>query len=163
MPIKVIYAALSQTLQKTDTQQTQTQINTSTFLTLSCLMLCFFFLFVVVNHIHHRHDEMGEPRFSFWFYTTAPCKHLHFGLDIENSISLIFDFGKFNSVVDPSIPSDAQYNCSCVVTVTGIGNLGPCGNQILKYMFLSSFPTHYGTAELQVPGWVGPCLFRVSD
>lgn len=94
---------------------------------------------------------------------SVPQQATAYKSDTEIAISRIFDLGKVASVEDPSIPADAPYNGPSVVTMTGFGELGRYGNQMLQYMFLKSYATRYGIDEIQVPGWVGAGLFGLSD
>lgn len=83
--------------------------------------------------------------------------------ETEIAISRIFDLGKVTAVADSSIPADAPYAGPSVVTMTGFGELGRFGNQVIQYMFLKSYATIHGVKEIQVPGWVGAGLFGITD
>lgn len=83
--------------------------------------------------------------------------------DTEIAISRIFDLGKVAAVVDTSVPADAPYNGPSVITMTGFGELGRYGNQVMQYMFLKSYAAAHGVQEIQVPGWVGAGLFGLTD
>lgn len=81
----------------------------------------------------------------------------------EIAISRIFEIGKFKSVTDPSIPATAPYTGPDVVSMTGFGELGRFGNQVLQYAFLKSYSTLHNIPNIQVPPWVGSGLFGLND
>lgn len=81
----------------------------------------------------------------------------------EIAISRIFDLGKTASVQNPHIPATAAHEGPPVITMTGFGELGRFGNQVLQYMFLKCYASAHKVAEIQVPGWVGAALFGLSD
>lgn len=83
--------------------------------------------------------------------------------DTEIAVSRIFQLGKFSAVQDPSIPANAPYNGPSVVTMTGFGELGRFGNQVLQYAFLKSYATAHNIAEIQVPHWIGADIFGLND
>lgn len=81
----------------------------------------------------------------------------------EIAISRIFDLGKFASVADASIPAQAPYHGPSLITMTGFGELGRYGNQVLQYIFLKSYAIRHNITEIQVPAWVGASLFGLDD
>lgn len=83
--------------------------------------------------------------------------------ETEIAISRIFDLGKVSSVVDTTIPVDAPHLGPTVVSMTGFGELGRFGNQVLQYVFLKAYATRYNINEIQVPSWVGAALFGLHD
>lgn len=83
--------------------------------------------------------------------------------ETEIAISRIFDLGKVASVQDPSIKADAPYDGPSVITMTGFGELGRFGNQVLQYMFMQCYAKKYNISEIQVPSWVGAALFGLTD
>lgn len=83
--------------------------------------------------------------------------------ETEIAISRIFDLGKVAGVVDPSIDAHDPYYGPSVVTMTGFGELGRFGNQVLQYMFLKCYAAAHNVSEIQVPAWVGAGLFGLSD
>lgn len=93
---------------------------------------------------------------------TAPVPTAYKG-ETEIAISRIFDLGKFNSVQDTSIPAHAPYHGPSTITMSGFGELGRWGNQLLQYIFMKSYVTNHNIAKIQVPGWVGAALFGLSD
>lgn len=83
--------------------------------------------------------------------------------ETEIAISRIFDLGKVASVQNPDIPADAPYDGPTVVSMTGFGELGRFGNQVLQYIFLKCYAKTHNVAEIQVPAWVGAGLFGFKD
>lgn len=83
--------------------------------------------------------------------------------DTEIAISRIFDLGKVSGVVDTSVAADAPYFGPSVITMTGFGELGRFGNQVLQYIFLKCYAARHEIEEIQVPGWVGAGLFGLKD
>lgn len=83
--------------------------------------------------------------------------------ETEIAISRIFDLGKVAGVQHPSIPADAPYDGPPVVTMTGFGELGRYGNQVLQYVFLKCYAHAHNISEIQVPAWVGSTLFGMQD
>lgn len=81
----------------------------------------------------------------------------------EIAISRIFNLGKTASVQNPHIPATAAYEGPSVITMSGFGELGRFGNQVLQYMFLKCYASAHNVAEIQVPGWVGAGLFGMTD
>ncbi len=81
----------------------------------------------------------------------------------EIAISRIFELGKFKAVQDPSIPAAAPYDGPAVITMTGFGELGRFGNQVLQYAFLKSYATLHNIPNIQLPQWVGAGLFGLND
>lgn len=107
---------------------------------------------------------------------TANSKHRHptpppaepkavpaYKKETEIAISRIFSLGQVASVQDNSIQCDAPYHGPSVVTMTGFGELGRFGNQVIQYMFLKSYSMRHNIEEIQVPQWVGGPLFGLSD
>lgn len=96
----------------------------------------------------------------------TPAKPEHaavYNKDTEIAISRIFSLGKVATVADPSIPVHAPYQGPSVITMTGFGELGRWGNQVLQYVFLKCYAARYGIVEIQVPSWVGASLFGFED
>lgn len=93
----------------------------------------------------------------------APAVQTAYKSETEIAISRIFDLGKVSSVQDTSIPADAPYDGPSVVTMTGFGELGRYGNQIMQYIFLKCYAARHNIEEIQVPGWVGASLFGLHD
>ncbi|CDF38590.1 unnamed protein product [Chondrus crispus] len=83
--------------------------------------------------------------------------------ETEIAISRIFDLGKTASVLNPHIPATAPYHGPSVVTMTGFGELGRFGNQLMQYMFLKCYAENNAISEIQVPAWVGAGLFGLTD
>lgn len=83
--------------------------------------------------------------------------------DTEIAISRIFDLGSVAAVVDPSIPVDAPVHGPSVVSMTGFGELGRFGNQVLQYAFLVAYARRHHIAHIQVPAWVGTALFGHAE
>lgn len=83
--------------------------------------------------------------------------------ETEIAISRIFELGKTASVQNPNIPATAPYDGPSVITMSGFGELGRFGNQLLQYMFLKCYAKVHNIAEIQVPGWVGSGLFGLTD
>lgn len=83
--------------------------------------------------------------------------------ETEIAISRIFELGKTASVLNPHIPATAPYDGPSVITMSGFGELGRFGNQVLQYMFLKCYAKAHNTKEIQVPSWVGAGLFGLND
>ena len=83
--------------------------------------------------------------------------------DTEIALSRIFNLGKFTAVQDPSIAASAPYHGPKVISMTGFGELGRFGNQVLQYMFLKAYATLHNIPNIQVPQWVGASLFGLDD
>lgn len=83
--------------------------------------------------------------------------------ETEIAISRIFDLGKVTNVQDPSISATAPYVGPSVVSMSGFGELGRWGNQVLQYLFLKCYAARHGIEEIQTPGWVGASLFGLKD
>jgi hypothetical protein len=83
--------------------------------------------------------------------------------DTEIALSRIFDLGKVASVQDPSIPPFAPYSGPSVVCMSGFGELGRFGNQVLQYAFLRAYAARHNISEVQVPVWAGSELFGLQD
>eukprot|EP00188_Purpureofilum_apyrenoidigerum_P000420 Plantae.Rhodophyta-Purpureofilum_apyrenoidigerum.ctg11816.p1 GENE.Plantae.Rhodophyta-Purpureofilum_apyrenoidigerum.ctg11816~~Plantae.Rhodophyta-Purpureofilum_apyrenoidigerum.ctg11816.p1 ORF type:complete len:509 (+),score=95.32 Plantae.Rhodophyta-Purpureofilum_apyrenoidigerum.ctg11816:481-2007(+) len=82
--------------------------------------------------------------------------------DTEISINRIFSLGKVVPPVHPEIAPHDPYDGPRVITMTGFGELGRFGNQVLQYMFLRCYAKLVG-ANVQVPYWVGKELFGLDD
>jgi Glycosyl transferase family 11 len=93
----------------------------------------------------------------------AVVSGMEYNKETEIALSRIFDLGKAAAVVDPSIPPYAPYSGPSVVAMTGFGELGRFGNQVLQYAFLKVYQARYGIDEVQVPAWVGAGLFGLRD
>lgn len=83
--------------------------------------------------------------------------------ETEIAISRIFDLGKVANVQDPSISATAPYVGPSVVSMSGFGELGRWGNQVLQYLFLKCYAARHNIEEIQTPGWVGASLFGLKD
>ncbi len=92
-----------------------------------------------------------------------PTPTTEYKADTEIALSRIFDLGKFAAVQDPSIPASAPYYGPKVVSMTGFGELGRFGNQVLQYAFLKAYATLHNIPNIQVPQWVGGPLFGLDD
>lgn len=93
----------------------------------------------------------------------VPAPITEYKADTEIAVSRIFQLGKFSAVQDPSIPATAPYDGPSVVTMSGFGELGRFGNQVLQYAFLKSYATAHNIAEIQVPSWIGADIFGLDD
>lgn len=93
----------------------------------------------------------------------APVSGKEYNKDTEIALSRIFDLGKVASVVDPSIAPFDPYHGPSVVCMSGFGELGRFGNQILQYAFLRVYAEKHNIDEVQVPSWVGAGLFGLPD
>jgi len=82
--------------------------------------------------------------------------------ETEIALSRILDLGKVAKVAHPEIEPSAPYSGPPIITMTGFGELGRWGNQLLQYMFLKAYSSRTG-AEVQVPDWVGATLFGLDD
>ncbi|KAI0567259.1 Glycosyltransferase 11 [Gracilaria domingensis] len=83
--------------------------------------------------------------------------------ETEIAISRIFQLGNVASVRDPTIPANAPYDGPSLLTMTGFGELGRFGNQVLQYMFLRTYAKRHGISQIQLPSWVGAGLFGLED
>jgi Glycosyl transferase family 11 len=83
--------------------------------------------------------------------------------DTEIALSRIFELGKVAAVEDPSIAPYDPYFGPSVVSMSGFGELGRFGNQVLQYAFLRVYASAHGIEEVQVPAWVGAGLFGLTD
>jgi Glycosyl transferase family 11 len=83
--------------------------------------------------------------------------------DTEIAISRIFDLGKVAAVQNPGIPPFAPYHGPSVVSMSGFGELGRFGNQVLQYAFLRIYAARHSISQVQVPAWVGSGLFGLQD
>jgi len=82
--------------------------------------------------------------------------------DTEIAMSRIFDLGKVAAVENPLIEPHEPHHGEPVVTMTGFGELGRWGNQILQYMFLKCVAEKSGS-RIEVPHWVGTQLFGLEN
>mmetsp|Transcript_4338 Transcript_4338/g.13119 ORF Transcript_4338/g.13119 Transcript_4338/m.13119 type:complete len:522 (+) Transcript_4338:305-1870(+) len=82
--------------------------------------------------------------------------------ETEIAISRIFSLGKVVPPVHPEIAPHDPYDGPRVITMTGFGELGRFGNQVLQYAFLRCYAKLVG-ADVQVPYWVGKELFGLDD
>eukprot|EP00186_Timspurckia_oligopyrenoides_P001914 CAMPEP_0182447460 /NCGR_PEP_ID=MMETSP1172-20130603/16274_1 /TAXON_ID=708627 /ORGANISM="Timspurckia oligopyrenoides, Strain CCMP3278" /LENGTH=551 /DNA_ID=CAMNT_0024643905 /DNA_START=142 /DNA_END=1797 /DNA_ORIENTATION=+ len=92
---------------------------------------------------------------------TKPLKK-EYKSETEIAVSRIFELGKVAPVLRPEIEPTAPYNGPPVLTMTGFGELGRWGNQILQYAFLVSAAQKTG-AKIQVPYWVGTDIFNLDN
>jgi hypothetical protein len=83
--------------------------------------------------------------------------------ETEIALSRIFELGKVAAVVDPTIAPYAEYRGPSVVTMSGFGELGRFGNQVLQYAFLRVYQARHSVSEVQVPAWVGAGLFGLEN
>mmetsp|Transcript_4300 Transcript_4300/g.11132 ORF Transcript_4300/g.11132 Transcript_4300/m.11132 type:complete len:553 (-) Transcript_4300:80-1738(-) len=83
--------------------------------------------------------------------------------DTEIAVSRIFELGKVAPVADPTVSPWEPYTGPRVVTMTGFGELGRWGNQVLQYAFLVMLKNEIDAEEIQVPHWVGKDLFELED
>lgn len=116
-----------------------------------------------VPSVPFTNEKQRVPALKKQKISPPPVEITAYKKDTEIAISRIFDLGKVSSVVDSSIPADAPYSGPSVVTMTGFGELGRFGNQVMQYMFLKSLAVAHGVSEIQVPGWVGAGLFGLND
>lgn len=105
-----------------------------------------------------RHPQLSTVQAS-----TAVKPDAKYNADTEIAISRIFELGKFKAVQDPSVPASAPYTGDPVVTMTGFGELGRFGNQVLQYAFLKAYAATHSIPEIQVPEWIGARLFGLDD
>ncbi|KAA8495022.1 hypothetical protein FVE85_3263 [Porphyridium purpureum] len=82
--------------------------------------------------------------------------------ETEIALSRIFQLGSVADVEQPDIEPYAPYDGPNVLTMTGFGELGRWGNQILQYAFLRCAAEKSG-AQIQVPYWVGTDLFELDN
>lgn len=82
--------------------------------------------------------------------------------ETEIAVSRILELGKVVSVEHPEIEPDAPHFGAPVLTMTGFGELGRWGNQILQYMFMVCSAKKAG-ATIQVPYWVGNDIFALDN
>lgn len=92
----------------------------------------------------------------------APKSPQQYKAETEIALSRIFQLGKVAPVLKPGIEPYAPYNGPNVLTMTGFGELGRWGNQILQYAFLVCAAQKTG-AKIQVPHWVGTDLFELDN
>eukprot|EP00184_Porphyridium_aerugineum_P005454 CAMPEP_0184706798 /NCGR_PEP_ID=MMETSP0313-20130426/36942_1 /TAXON_ID=2792 /ORGANISM="Porphyridium aerugineum, Strain SAG 1380-2" /LENGTH=627 /DNA_ID=CAMNT_0027168363 /DNA_START=826 /DNA_END=2709 /DNA_ORIENTATION=- len=82
--------------------------------------------------------------------------------DTEIAMSRIFELGKVATVANPEISPFAPYDGPSVLTMTGFGELGRWGNQILQYMFLKC-AAQKTNAKIEIPYWVGSDIFNLEN
>ncbi|GJQ12265.1 hypothetical protein GpartN1_g4056.t1 [Galdieria partita] len=82
--------------------------------------------------------------------------------DTEISFARIFELGSVSHYMHPEIPPDAPYEGPPVLTMSGFGELGRFGNQVIQYMFLKCCAMVHHTS-VQIPPWIGESLFCVKD
>ncbi|KAK4532313.1 hypothetical protein CCYA_CCYA11G3170 [Cyanidiococcus yangmingshanensis] len=87
---------------------------------------------------------------------------LKYKADTEIAMSRIFALGSVVPPRNPHIKPDDPYQGPPVITMTGFGELGRWGNQILQYAFLRVYASKCG-AQIQVPEWVGKAIFGLQD
>jgi len=95
--------------------------------------------------------------------STTASEPTAYKADTEIALSRIFELGKVAKVAHPEISPLAPYDGPGVVTMTGFGELGRFGNQVLQYAFLRCYAAKHGNLEIQVPSWVGASLFGLSN
>lgn len=83
--------------------------------------------------------------------------------DTEIALSRIFSLGKVAAVQNPAIAPFDPHDGPAVVCMSGFGELGRFGNQVLQYAFLRCYAEKHGISEVQVPAWVGAGLFGFND
>lgn len=93
----------------------------------------------------------------------AAAEPVAYKADTEIALSRIFELGKVAKVAHPEISPLAPYDGPGVVTMTGFGELGRFGNQVLQYAFLRCYAAKHGNLEIQVPSWVGASLFGLTN
>lgn len=93
----------------------------------------------------------------------VPKASAKYNAETEIAMSRIFELGKFEAVQDRTIPASAPYSGPGVVTMTGFGELGRFGNQVLQYAFLKAYAHTHGIPQIQVPHWIGARLFGLRD
>jgi hypothetical protein len=91
-----------------------------------------------------------------------PPMTLKYKADTEIAVSRIFALGSVVPPRNPLIKPDDPYDGPPVVTMTGFGELGRWGNQILQYAFLRIYASKCN-AGIQVPDWVGKAIFGLKD
>lgn len=94
---------------------------------------------------------------------TAATNSKAYKKETEIAMSRIFELGKVAPVADPSIAPFDPYHGPSVVTMSGFGELGRFGNQVLQYAFLRCYALKHNIAEVQVPAWAGAGLFGLTD
>lgn len=82
-----------------------------------------------------------------------------YNADTEIAISRIFELGKVDAVRNPHISAHTPHHGPSVITMSGFGQLGRFGNQMLQYLFLRVYAERHNICEIQVPQWVGAQLF----
>ncbi|GAB0498068.1 hypothetical protein MMPV_009409 [Pyropia vietnamensis] len=94
---------------------------------------------------------------------TTAAEPVAYKAETEIALSRIFELGKVAKVAHPEISPMAPYDGPDVVTMTGFGELGRFGNQVLQYAFLRCYAAKHGNLEIQVPAWVGASLFGLKN
>ena len=92
----------------------------------------------------------------------APASHFAYKGETEIGASRIFSLGAVVPPVHPHVKPTEPYDGPPVITMTGFGELGRWGNQILQYAFLRILADK-AHAHIQVPRWVGAALFDLHD
>ncbi|KAJ8909146.1 hypothetical protein NDN08_005840 [Rhodosorus marinus] len=82
--------------------------------------------------------------------------------ETEIALSRIFSLGNVTPPLNANIAPFEPYHGKPVITMTGFGELGRFGNQLLQYAFLRCY-AKLVDAEVQVPYWVGKDLFGLQD
>ncbi|EME30803.1 uncharacterized protein Gasu_18220 [Galdieria sulphuraria] len=82
--------------------------------------------------------------------------------DTEISFARIFQLGTVSQPLDSEVPPDAPYDGPPVLTMSGFGELGRFGNQVIQYMFLKCCAMVHQTS-VQIPPWIGESLFCIRD
>lgn len=121
---------------------------------------------VVPVAVPYVQKDLKDPRADLTVKAPVlevPAPAASYKKDTEIAISRIFDLGKVAAVEDPTIPADSPYHGPSVVTMTGFGELGRFGNQMLQYAFLLCYAKAHNISEVQVPAWVGAGLFGLRD
>lgn len=82
--------------------------------------------------------------------------------ETEIAMSRIFSLGKVVPPVQADIKPHDPYTGPNVISMTGFGELGRFGNQLIQYAFLRCY-AKLVNADVQVPYWVGKDLFGLDD
>jgi hypothetical protein len=93
-------------------------------------------------------------------YSLQPS--LKYKAETEIAVSRIFALGAVVPPLNPHVRPEDPYDGPPVITMTGFGELGRWGNQILQYAFLRIYANKCN-AEIQVPDWVGKAIFGLRD
>jgi hypothetical protein len=82
--------------------------------------------------------------------------------DTEISFARIFQLGSVCHPENSDIAPESPYYGPPVLTMSGFGELGRFGNQVIQYMFLKCCAmVHHVT--IQIPPWIGESLFCIRD